>query len=417
MSRPSRLLLVSVFVVLLSALGLATVSAQDETLSDFTFTGWSLNEGLSRDVILANADAFAAENSISITPVAFPFGEYLNQIILQANGGQLSGLVQSDVAWMATLAKLGVLADLGDYVTEGVYTEAALTACQVEGVQYGLPWTTASIGMVANQELLDAAGITEIPTTIAEFEAALEALQAYNPDVIPYAAMTDLAQLKDILPWIWTFGGDVFAEDGSVSLGDEGSIAAAEWYASLLERGLIAADVDRFDARQLFAQGLVGFYEDAIVARSLAAGNKPADLDLTVVPVPRPVLNEGDAPQALLWGHCLAVVDDENAASAAALAVYLTSDEAATSDYFQQLSLPPTIVSVLESDIVQDDEYVSQWTSDITATARANPFWIFPESARMEALLAEAVQAVMIGDASAEDALAEAAEEIGDLTE
>lgn len=394
---------------------LAVGAAAQDTVSEITFTGWSLNEGLSRDVILGFTEAYAEENALTITPVAFPFNEYLNQVLLQANGGQLSGVIQLDVAWMAPMSALGVLKDLGEVVPNDVYTDAALQSCQVDGVQVGLPWTTASIGMVANQELLTAAGVTELPRTIEEFEAALEALKAYDPDVIPYAGMTDVAQLKDVIPWIYTFGGEVFAEDGTVAVTGEGTVAAVEWYASLLERGLIAPDVDRFDARQLFAQGQVGFYEDAIVARSLAAGNKPADLTLTVVPLPRPVLAEGDDPQSLLWGHCIGVVDDAAGDAGAAFALHLTGTPEIGVEYFEALSLPPTTIKALESDAVTEDEYVSIWSNDVTTFAKPNPFWGYPESARMETLLNEAVLSVLAGDATAEDALAEAAEDITDL--
>ena len=51
----------------------------------------------------------------------------------------------------------------------------------------------------------------------------------------------------------------------------------------------------------------------------------------------------------------------------------------------------------------------------MTAFASPNPFWGYAESARMESLLGEAVQSVFLGDASAADALAQAAEEITDL--
>lgn len=399
---------------LLLILAIVPISAQEE-VTDFSFTGWSLNEGSTRDVIMEGVTEFSEANGVTITDVAFPYNEYFNQIILQASGGNLTGLVQMDVAWMAPLAALGVLEDLGPAIAEGVYTDASLSACQVGGVQYGLPWTTASIGMVANQELLEAAGVMEIPSTIEEFEAALEALEAYDSDIIPYAAMTDTAQLKDIIPWIWTFGGTVIDADGNAVLNDEGSVATIEWYADLLDRNLISAAIDRFDARQLFAQGRVGFYEDAIVARALAAGSQPEDLELTVVPVPRPVLNEGDAPQALLWGHCLAVVADDNAATATNFALYLTSDTAPTTRYFEQLSLPPTNIEFLESDTFQSDEYVASWTNDITATAGANPFWPYAESARMEGILGEQVQEVLVGNMSAQDAMDQASEDIADL--
>lgn len=404
-------------LLFLGVVSLMAVSAAAQDAAEFTFTGWSLNEGLSKEVITGYIDTYAADNSVTINPVAFPFNEYLNQVLLQANAGELSGAVQLDVAWMAPMATLGVLKDLGEVVPEGVYTDAALQSCQVDGVQYGLPWTTASIGLVANQELLTAAGVNELPTTIAEFEAALEALKAYSPDVIPYAGMTDVAQLKDVIPWIYTFGGEVIADDGTVAVNGEGAVAAVEWYAGLLERGLIAADVDRFDARQLFAQGNVGFYEDAIVARSLAAGNKPAELELTVVPLPRPVLNEGDAPQSLLWGHCVGVVNDDKADAAAAFALYLTGTPDVGVNYFEQLSLPPTTVEALASDVVTEDTYVSTWSNDVTAFAVPNPFWGYTDSAQMETILNEAVASVLAGDASAQDALNEAAEDITDVLE
>lgn len=407
-----RLLLI---VALLSMSLMPVLAQEDSEATNFDFTGWSLNEGSTRDVIMEAVTEFEEANGIDVRDVSYPYNEYFNQVILAAAGGNLSGLIQMDVAWMAPLAALGVLQDLGDSIPEGVYTDASLSSCQVNGVQYGLPWTTASIGMVANLELLEAAGVTEIPVTIAEFEEALEALKAYDAEIIPYAAMTNTAQLKDIIPWVWAFGGTIIDEDGAIVLNDEGTIDAVEWYADLLGRGLIASDIDRFGARQLFAQGHVGFYEDAIVARSLAETGKPADLEMTVIPVPRPVLNEGDEPQALLWGHCLAVIADDNAQTATDFALYLSSDLVPTTRYFEELSLPPTNVEMLESDVFQSDEYISAWTEDITAYAKANPFWVYVESARMESILGEQVQQVLAGNANAQDAMDKASEDIADV--
>ncbi len=414
MSRKTLTTLLVLTLVLL--IGLAPVMAQDG--GKFTFTGWSLQEGATRDVIMGVVGEYSAATGAEITDVSYPYNEYLNQILLQARGGNLSGAVQLDIAWLAPLAAMGVLKDLGPVAEGAGYTDAALSSGQVNGVQYGLPWTTASIGMVANMKLLVEAGVTELPTTIAEFEAALEALKAYSPDVIPYAGMTDTAQLKDVIPWIWTFGGTVIDDEGNVVLNDEGTIAAVEWYASLLERGLIAPDMDRFDARQLFAQGRVGFYDDAIVARGLVTTNAPdSGLEEFVVPVPRPVLNEGDTPQALLWGHIIVVIDDDAADAASAFAKHITTDEATILNYFDKLALPPTTQAALDSEAVQNNSYVATWSSGITATARTNPFWPYAEAAAMETILNENVQAALIGDMSAEDALNEAHDEISDLAE
>ncbi|NLF77799.1 MAG: extracellular solute-binding protein [Chloroflexi bacterium] len=407
--------LVKFFALTLALLiGLAPVMAQDG--GEFTFTGWSLQEGATRDVILGAVNEYSEATGANITDVSYPYNEYLNQILLQARGGNLSGAVQLDIAWLAPLAAMGVLKDLGPAAEGAGYTDAALSSGQYDGVQYGLPWTTASIGLVANTQLLEAAGVTELPATIAEFEVALEALKAYDPDVIPYAGMTDTAQLKDIIPWIWTFGGQVFDAEGNVALNDAGTIAAVEWYAGLVERGLVAPDMDRFDARQLFAQGRVGFYDDAIVARGLVTSTAPeSGLDQFVVPVSRPVLNEGDTPQALLWGHIIVVIDDENGDAAAEFAKWITTDEPTVLNYFEQMALPPTTQAALDSETVQSNTYVADWAVLSTATARTNPFWPYTEAAAMETTLNEAVQAVLTGDMGAEDAMNEAHEDIADL--
>jgi multiple sugar transport system substrate-binding protein len=381
----------------------------------FTFNAWSLNEGASKTKIEEIVAAYQQQSGATITTAAYPYNEYLNQLLLQASGGTLSGAAQLDIAWLTALASTGKLRDLGPLAAGAGYTQAALSSGQHNGVQYGLPWTTGSIGMVANTELLERAGVAGVPTTVEEFEAALEKLKALGDGVVPYAAMTDVAQLKDIIPWIWTFGGTV-VDGGAVTLGDAGSVQAVEWYKRLLDRGLIAPDVDRFDARQLFSQGKVGFYDDAIVGKASVIKDSPvADLAGKMQPLARPRAAGADAPQALLWGHLVVVLEGAGADAAAAFAKFLTSDQATTVGYFEALSLPPTTDAGLAAAPVQADAYTATWSGEITRYARPNPFWPYAESAEMERLLGEQVQAVLIGSASGQEAMQKAGEAIGKL--
>lgn len=413
--RTRQLLLALVCVLLIVSVHGGAAAQGGAGSKNFNFTGWSLQEGLSKEVIAKTVADYEAKNGAKITTAAYPFNEYLNQILLKIKSGELKGAVQLDIAWLTPVASLGILRDLSGAVKDAGYTEPALLSGQYKGKQYGLPWTTASIGMVANMELLEAAGVKKMPTTIEEFEAALEALKKYSPDVIPYAAMTDTAQLKDIIPWMWTFGGTVIDDKGKVVLNDAGSVAAVEWFAGLLKKGYIRAKMNRFDARQLFAQGKVGFYEDAIAARSLAASGKPKDAKLTVVPMARPVLKAGDKPQALLWGHIVVVIEGDQADSAAAFAKFITTDQATAVNYFEKLSLPPTVNTAIKAESVQKDSYVSTWTTAVTTTARANPFWPYAQTAQMEKILGEKVQEVLLGNTRAQAALDAAKEDIADL--
>ena len=66
-------------------------------------------------------------------------------------------------------------------------------------------------------------------------------------------------------------------------------------------------DTGRGDSRQLFAQGKIAFYDDAVVAKGQAVSNGVAPEDVVNVcsAMLRPVLSEGDEPQSTMWGHML----------------------------------------------------------------------------------------------------------------
>ncbi|GII32083.1 extracellular solute-binding protein [Planotetraspora mira] len=392
--------------------GAATGDAAAKT---FGFTSWSLNEAAQKAAVQAIVDAYAATNKVKIATASFPYNEYLNQVVLKLRGNQLTGAVQVDVAWLGALAAMGKLRDLGAQASAGGYTDVALSSGKFDGRQLGLPWTTGSIGLIANTELLTKAGVDGMPTTIDEFEAALGKVAKLGGGVVPYAAATKAAQLKDIFPWMQTFGSPLLSGD-QVTIGDEPSVAAVEWYKKLYDAKLIAPDVDRFDARALFSQGKAAFYDDAIIARGVVASQSPDKaLVQKMAPLSRPVLKAGDTPQALLWGHVIAVVEGEGADAAAEFARFATSDTATVADFFQKVQLPPTTTAGLADPKVAGDSFTTEWTEKITKTATANPFWRYAADAQIESAVAEQVQAVLVGNSSAKDALAKAAEAVEGL--
>lgn len=65
---------------------------------------------------------------------------------------------------------------------------------------------------------------------------------------------------------------------------------------------------------------------------------------------------------------------------------------------------------------MQKDTYISNWSQKITATAESNPFVVYANSARMEAILTEQVNAYLVGAVpTAQEALDKAAAEISAL--
>ncbi|MCP2329289.1 multiple sugar transport system substrate-binding protein [Hamadaea flava] len=388
----------------------------DNGVKDFSFTAWSLNEASTKDVLTTMVNAYAGSAGAKVTTASYPYNDYLNQLLLQVRGGTLTGVIQTDVAWLATLAATGKLVDLGPIAAKGGYTDAALGIAKANGKQYGLPWTTAGIGLIGNKELLDRAGITQAPTTIADFENALRALKGLGGGVVPWAAMTKVDQLKDFIPWMWVFGSPV-VDNGKIAVGDDASVEALTWYKKLYDEKLIAPDVNRFDARALFAQGKVGFYEDAIGGRgAVTKASTDKTLGDKLLPISCPVKASGDQSRHLAWGHALAVLQGDGSAAAAKFVTAMTSDPTYTNQWYKGAGLPPTTTAGLASADVKADAFVSAFTSAIGAHSTPDPFWIYPKFAQIETALANAVQSALIGKASPKDALATAKSQMEALT-
>lgn len=385
-------------------------SGADTEAKKMTFSSWSMNEAASKEQLGKLVGAWSTANGVTVDTPSYPFNDYVKQMLLRVRGNQVTGAAQLDISSLATFAQVGKLVDMTAAAGKGGYTAKAIELSQVDGKQMALPWTTAAIGLVANGQLLTRAGITTAPTTIADFEAALEKLRA--PGIIPYAAMTKIAQLKDIVPWMWQFGSPVF--DGKeFTLGDASSVAAVTWYKSLLDRKLIAADIDRFDARALFGQGKIAVYEDAVAGKKfIAASAKDKTIVDAMTPWPRPVKNAGDKPVCLAWGQVIVVFQGAASATASRFAEHMTADVATAVQYFKDASYPPTTDKGLAAPEVGGDRWTKEFTERITSAGRPNPLWKIPEYPQIEQKLSEYVQSVLVGRRTPQDALNTARKEL-----
>ncbi|MCK2037839.1 extracellular solute-binding protein [Microbacterium sp. SSW1-49] len=101
-------------------------------------------------------------------------------IFLQRGGGK-----------MAAMVKAGQLKDLTDVISGPAAEEipdAAFSANSLDGKRYAMPVAVLPGGLFYSQDLFDAAGITENPTTLDELETATEKLKASGTDPIALGA-------------------------------------------------------------------------------------------------------------------------------------------------------------------------------------------------------------------------------------
>ncbi|MGH3661814.1 MAG: ABC transporter substrate-binding protein [Micromonosporaceae bacterium] len=386
-------------------------NTSSESNGQIQFRGWSFQIKGEGPAVKQLVAAYEKSHKVKVKEISLPYESYLDQLILQLRSADASGLVQVNLDWLSTVVATKKVKQLGSLDGAG-YTPEAIKAGQLDGVQYGMPWTASAIGLVANPELLAKADTSGKFGAIDEFEQELVALSKLK-GVTPYAAITAIAELKDIVPWIRTFGGTII-EDGKVTLGDAASVEAVTWYKSLLDRKLIAPSMDRFTARSLFAKGKVGFYDDAPLAKASLLGSDNTELAEKVRPAARPIGPSG-RPEALSWGRLLVVLSSEDTGPAEKLARHLTADSAAALKYFAETSLPPVTEETLGDAAVQKDEFMAAFQKEIVPTAAASPFWTYPKFQNMEKTLSEAVQSVLVGKDDAKSALTSAGRSIQEM--
>lgn len=336
--------------------------------ASIVWAGWSGEEEASKDIFQKMMETYRTNTGNDVTWVGWTWADTAQQLLIRTQGGEQLDIAQVDIGIFNTVAQAGVLADLNevlgeDYLKEN-FQESALGVGNIDGQQLGMPWSMASITMVYNPQILKEAGWDTVPVVLDSPEA----------------------------------------------------VSCVQWYQDMLAKGYISMDVGRGEARQLFAQGKVAFYDDAVLAKGQAVNNGVAPEDAVNVcsAMERPVLKEGDAPQSTMWGHMLVIFKDSQYKEAAAeLAKTLVSDEIAM-DYFTNNGMPPVTKSMAEKEEVKNDAYLNGFLKS-TETARLEETARLANANEVKTIITEELQYALLGQKTAEQAVKDMAAKIAAL--
>lgn len=396
-----------------SLLGSGSLRAQARSI---TYVGWSHDEAASKSVLNGMFDGYRKTRSdVKLDVVGFPWGQMQQNILLRMRSNQPLDVVQLAERWLPQFGSTGKLFDLNEVYGKAnlqkVISPGLLKLGQYRGKQLGLPWTAASIGMVANAKVLKDAGVNQPPQTVDAFVEALKAIKRTQPQSVPYAMTTknNNSMSPDFQVWLWTFGGELFDEKGKVLVNSAAGVRALSFMADLVKDGLAAKDIDRPDARRMYAQNQTGFYQDAPLARGFARNNsgKGTEFDSNVIAMATPVLKAGNAPQSFAWGHLLTMFSDGKTAPndqsmQATFAAHLAMNDVNQLAYFRDQGLFPVTNSALAQ--VASDPYVAAW-SKAANTAERDEISMWPNSADLTTIVGEEVQSALLGQKNAQAAI------------
>lgn len=384
--------------------------------ADVQFMTWTYTEETGQTIVQKMIDDFKAQSGLEVEPQGYAWGEMSKNLFLRDRSNTLPDVTQVQERLLPTYANIDEIVDLngvfGRETLTSMFSPAFLAMGEVDGKQIGLPWIGGTIGMIANKAVLDQAGVTEIPTTLAAFREALVKVRDSVPNSVPYTMATknNASIVIDYLIWVWTHGGDVIDAENKPVVNSAEAKAALNFMADLMKERLSAPEIDRPDARRLFGQGASAFYIDAPQARTFArqfSGQGEA-YDANVVPMKTPVAAEGNTPTSIQWGHVLSMFSTGSTGSTEAdgpsgkWLMYLVADKTLI-DYAADQSALPTTVSGLASERIASDTYLSAWAA-ASVEPRRNTIAGLSNGAEVQDIIGEEVQAALLGQKSADDA-------------
>jgi multiple sugar transport system substrate-binding protein len=225
--------------------------ATSESDAPVTLTMWYHGAGneVERNILLTIVNEFnASQNEWAVEIQDFPQESYNESIVAAALAGDLPDIIDVDGPVMPNWAWSGYLVplELSDGVLDG-FLPGAIGVW--DGQVYSVGLWDAAIAMFARRSVLEANNI-RIPTLddpwdLAEFDAALETLQASGE--FEYAFDPGMAWTGEWYPYAFSpllqsFGGDILdrstytTAEGAIN-GEE-AVAFGEWWQSLFTRDL-----------------------------------------------------------------------------------------------------------------------------------------------------------------------------------
>src|SRR5690625_4854932 len=154
---------------------LARASCSGGEASDgntFYYPSWRWEEGdvgKWHDERLAEFEA--SHEDITVQPTQIAAGDFENQINTQISAGQAPDLMSAFTNMMPALIENDLLAPLDECLADTDIMDRLLPSvefAQRDGQTYGVPLTMSPQGLIYNAEIMEEAGVEEVPTTPEE---------------------------------------------------------------------------------------------------------------------------------------------------------------------------------------------------------------------------------------------------------
>lgn len=243
-----RFMLLTAIVLILGSFAPLAV-AQDEA----ALVIWA--DDTRAPILVEVGAAFAEEFGVEVVVQQLGFGDIRDNLKVAGPAGEGPDIIIGAHDWLGELVINGLLApiELGDQAED--FFGPAVDAFTYDGVLYGMPYATENVAFVYNPELVETVPATW--TEVKELSAEIQASGAAD-----YGYIIRHNDAYHWMPMFSAFGGYVFGRDevgaynpADIGLDSEGALAAGAYLQSLVDEGLLVADIDYDIEHTMFETG------------------------------------------------------------------------------------------------------------------------------------------------------------------
>ena len=281
-----RLLAVLMAFTMVFALGVTAEAAPSDKV-EITWGDWMLSEDAYVDIYSAMVNNFMAQNDeVNVATYTNPYSSYLDQLLVASAAGNGPDVAHIKAEWLPQFLALDCVQDIYAYVDPEVladFSEESLKGVTIDGKLIGLPWFNNAYAMFYNKDLLEKAGITELPKSMTELVEDAKKISALGTDEngnklygigLANSSM-EASEGYNMFPILWGYGGEFVDDDGNITLTSDAAIKSFSVIQDLFVNEITPAGSSFKDIRNLFGQGVIGFYWDGEAGLSPCAAAAP----------------------------------------------------------------------------------------------------------------------------------------------
>jgi ABC-type glycerol-3-phosphate transport system substrate-binding protein len=366
----------------------------------------------------ALVDGFTEEHpNVTIDTELTSFNDYIKSIKLAMSSDDPPDLAHYNPGAMHSLVPAGLILDLDPwaeaYGWDSTFPPSSLEILSSDeqgeefgtGSLYAAPAALSVLGVFYNKSILAEAGISEPPTTLDDFESAMQKVKDAGHEPLSVGALGVggfhiWSALLNVVGDVDDFRAWVYGQPGA-TIENDGAMRATQILESWKDRGFIpesASATADTDAQADFAQGKSAFQITGNWAASALEEEMGDDVGFFLMPT------ESGEPSTIASGASVPYAissETENPDVAAAFLDYLSSPEAAQIQ-FEGGFMPVNTQAKLDATGVRDEIATS-----FAAVAENNGIVPFPDFASpgMIDKLTPGVQGILSGSTSPEEFL------------